>query len=167
MFTFIEYSWWLAIGIGFWQQWIYCHRTGQKYVSTTLRFLCMISVSAAYDICSITSVISFILKRVLNSSQVCLSLNDTPHIQRIIDILINRKWMYSTIFSTEFLSFLDPQLRVQHTQVRSSWLDCVSSKAGLPKWLLGSALFFSVVSMLYLCCCSYQDCKGNDGKVCI
>ena len=48
---------------------------------------------------------------------------------------------------------------------KSSWLDCVSYKAGLPKWLLGSALFITVSSVIYLCfsCC----CEEENEKVSI
>lgn len=41
---------------------------------------------------------------------------------------------------------------------KSSWLDCVSYKAGLPKWLLGSVLFVTVASVVYLCCsCACEE----------
>lgn len=41
----------------------------------------------------------------------------------------------------------------------ASWLDCVSHKAGLPKWILGAALLIAISSVIYLCfsyCCEEE-----------
>ena len=32
------------------------------------------------------------------------------------------------------------------------WLDCVSKKSGLPRWLLGVTLLLSALAMIWLCC---------------
>ena len=55
-------------------------------------------------------------------------------------------------------------MKLQDREVqKTSWLDCVSYKAGIPKWLLGSVLFITVASVIYLCfsCC----CEAESEKV--
>ncbi|XP_019645410.1 PREDICTED: transmembrane protein 59-like [Branchiostoma belcheri] len=37
-------------------------------------------------------------------------------------------------------------------QPAADWLGCVSKKSGLPRWLLSSTLFLSVLAILWLCC---------------
>eukprot|EP00058_Branchiostoma_floridae_P017124 XP_002602612.1 hypothetical protein BRAFLDRAFT_81894 [Branchiostoma floridae] len=37
-------------------------------------------------------------------------------------------------------------------QPTADWLGCVSKKSGLPRWLLSSTLFLSVLAILWLCC---------------
>ena len=32
------------------------------------------------------------------------------------------------------------------------WLDCVSKKSGLPRWLLSVTIFLSALAMIWLCC---------------
>ena len=32
------------------------------------------------------------------------------------------------------------------------WLDCVSKKSGLPRWLLSITIFLSALAMIWLCC---------------
>ena len=32
------------------------------------------------------------------------------------------------------------------------WLDCVSKKSGLPRWLLGITILLSALAMIWLCC---------------
>ena len=49
---------------------------------------------------------------------------------------------------------------------KSSWLDCVSYKAGLPKWLLGGVLLVTIASVIYLCfscSCEEENEKVSDG----
>lgn len=56
----------------------------------------------------------------------------------------------------------DPYMKLE--EEKSSWLDCVAHKAGIPKWLLASALFVSVTAIVYLCCCTCWDATLSEDK---